>query len=559
MAIQYRRREQMSKHIILGAAGAGKTFFLVKKVEELLNKGISSNRICFCTYTKAAAQEAIERVISKFNLDKKDLPLFGTIHSLCYKNFCSGSKVITEKQKKEFFELNKLDYDIIKGENDILTGEFNTKTSGNLLLTFYDILRINLCKNIDDFKNENDLKKAYANLKNIDLDFNSIFVSTFKPFEILQEYEKFKDDRGLVDFIDMLLLAYKNKFVINAKVLIVDEFQDLSPLQYNLYKLWCKNKDEVYISGDDSQCIYSFIGANAEFLLNETKHLDKANGDEEIILPKTYRMHSKINSHCTDYIEKNIRKDKHVKKEMLSHYIGGEIIEEYIGGNLSDTLKYIRSNKFTFVLFRTNYYKKVFINDVLIPNGIVYNEIRSQSLWNAHSVMLFNAIINLIEKKSLDALKMTALMDAIQFKLSFLKRGAKTKFKNKLKDEEYSRKDLLSLGFNESIFDFLSYDKIYSIFDIPSSLKDAFEAAPKKIITFPIRLKIGTIHSAKGKEADDVIIFKDVSRRIVNELRKSIDNFESEIRVFYVGQSRARERLVILRGGFQNSDKFIIP
>ena len=87
----------------------------------------------------------------------------------------------------------------------------------------------------------------------------------------------------------------------------------------------------------------------------------------------------------------------------------------------------------------------------------------------------------------------------------------------------------------------------------------AFESIEKKVILSVINLECGTIHSSKGLGRTDVIVFADVSKKIVNEMIKSQDNFESEIRVFYVGQSRARERLVILRGGFKHSDRYIIP
>jgi len=127
------------------------------------------------------------------------------------------------------------------------------------------------------------------------------------------------------------------------------------------------------------------------------------------------------------------------------------------------------------------------------------------------------------------------------------------------KKEEYDLSDLLAVGFNVQLFNFLSYDKIYDILDLSDSLRTAFKEAKKEYVQTPIHLRIGTIHSSKGKESDDVIIFKDVSKKIVKEASKNQDNFESEIRVFYVGQSRARERLVILRGGFKKSDRSIIP
>ena len=549
----------MPKHVIRGSAGAGKTYKIISIVESLLSSGYRPNDICLCTYTRSAANEAIDRMTKKFGLDKKQLMYFNTIHGLCYRHFCINKKVVREQDKQKFFELNNIDYEYIKNDGDTLTGEFNNKTNGNMILSFYDSLRINLCKDITDFKSEAELKNAFIKLENNNIDFSSIFANSFNAFKILNEYKKFLEERDLVDFVEMLLLAYKNKFIIPTKILIIDESQDLNRLQFFIYQLWAQNKEEIYLAGDPNQVIYSFSSASADFLLNEIKSLDPTKGDSEIVLPHTFRMMSKINDHCHLFIEKNIRKEKHKTNKMEPDKIGGIIENVELDGDIQNILKYIRSDKNTFVLFRTNYYKHEFINKVLIPNGVIYWEIRGQSIWSNLAINLFNAIVNLIEDKSLDVAQAHALFESVPFKLGLLKRGAKSQFKNKDKKEEYRIKDLLDSGFNDNIKQFLSYDKLIDILDISDSLRDAFRAAKKEIIQTPIKLKISTIHGSKGHESQDCLVCFDCSKKVATEARKNIDNFESEIRVFYVGQSRARERLVILRGGFKNGDSNIIP
>ena len=515
----------------------------------------------FVTYTKNASREALERIQDRFGLEKKRLPFVSTIHSICYKKFCLEKKVITQKQLKEFFELNRIDYDVIKkvGEEG-MTGEFNSNTVGNMLLSFYNLIRTSLCKTINDFKDEKELKKAFLQLKTHPMEFSSIFANTFSPYKLLVEYEKFKFERNICDYDDMLIYAYQNKYTIpEASILFCDEYQDINPIEKKILDLFSQGKDEVYIYADMNQTIYDFNGASAEFLLDEIKKIDKTKGDELIFLPKTYRMSSVINNFCYEYIQNNIRKEKQMNHLAQAHKEGGEIIKEDLGGDLRRVLEFVQSGVPTFILLRTNYYKHVLIDEVLIPNGILYKEIRGQSLWNENSITLFNSIINLIENKPLDCAQALSLFDAIPFKLGLLKRGAKTQFKKKERKDHYSFEDLLANGLNESIKKFLSYDKIFDVLDISEKLKLAFESMPRKIISDPITLECGTIHSSKGLGRTTVILFADVPHRIVKEMSKSIDAFESEIRVFYVGQSRARERLVILRGGFKNSDRNIIP
>jgi len=94
---------------------------------------------------------------------------------------------------------------------------------------------------------------------------------------IFQTYEELKDDRGVIDFEDVLLLTIailedNEKVAANVRQqyrhFVVDEYQDVSPLQQRLLDLWLGERNELCVVGDASQTIYSFTGARPDFLLN---------------------------------------------------------------------------------------------------------------------------------------------------------------------------------------------------------------------------------------------------------------------------------------------------
>lgn len=102
---------------------------------------------------------------------------------------------------------------------------------------------------------------------------------------IFQTYEELKDDRSVIDFEDVLLLTIailEDNEKVAAHVrqqyrhFVVDEYQDVSPLQQRLLDLWLGERNELCVVGDASQTIYSFTGARPDFLLNFGKRFPEA-------------------------------------------------------------------------------------------------------------------------------------------------------------------------------------------------------------------------------------------------------------------------------------------
>ncbi|WP_103062584.1 ATP-dependent helicase [Actinomyces qiguomingii] len=112
---------------------------------------------------------------------------------------------------------------------------------------------------------------------------------------LLAVYEEVKAERGVIDFEDVLLLMVgilKDREDIAAQIrgqykhFVVDEYQDVSPLQQRLLDLWLGRRRQLCVVGDVSQTIYSFTGATPEFL---TGFASRYEGARTVRLTRDYR------------------------------------------------------------------------------------------------------------------------------------------------------------------------------------------------------------------------------------------------------------------------------
>lgn len=111
---------------------------------------------------------------------------------------------------------------------------------------------------------------------------------------IFQAYEDLKDERNLIDFEDVLLLTIAmleedEKLAATVRNqyrhFVVDEYQDVSPLQQRLLDVWLGGRDDICVVGDASQTIYSFTGATSRYLLDFARRYRGAHGEADPRLP----------------------------------------------------------------------------------------------------------------------------------------------------------------------------------------------------------------------------------------------------------------------------------
>jgi len=308
---------------------------------------------------------------------------------------------------------------------------------------------------------------------------------------VTYNYKRFKEYYKIFDFTDMIELFNKANKSLPVKIAIIDEAQDLTTLQWEMIWIAFKNCDKVYIAGDDDQAIYEWTGADVNYFLNIDGNIE--------ILKHSYRLPNAIlnfSKHITDMIIKRVVKDYNGinKKGAILH------IENLNEIDFNNTETYM-------ILCRNRYFLKE-IEEHIRDRGLLYTKFKELSISQEEI-----KAINIYEK-----IRTTMIMSTID--------------KIKLKKHLYESFDLRTPWYDNFNWE---QDKIIYYRDIISNKTDL-----KKC-----NIKIETIHSVKGDEADNIILLTDISKQVYINLQ---NNPDSEHRVFYVGCTRAKKNLYILHG-----------
>jgi len=266
----------MKTTLILGGPGSGKTERLLNLVEEFLDHGIKPHDIAFVSFTTKAVNEACDRAVKRFGLGHESFPFFRTIHSLCYRQLgLTQGQVFKRKHLREVCDHLGLKLSWTSLEDDDVS-----MLKGDKFL-FLDNLARSTGKDVDEVWHEH----------------GSWDISWFELLRFSQTLKRYKEQRGLVDFTDMLAEYVDIGSEIGVKVMILDEAQDLTPLQWRALDVARAGCDEFYIAGDDDQAIYEWSGADVTRFL----HLGE---DVREVLPKSHRLPKKIFDLSQKFIER---------------------------------------------------------------------------------------------------------------------------------------------------------------------------------------------------------------------------------------------------------------
>jgi DNA helicase-2/ATP-dependent DNA helicase PcrA len=310
-----------------------------------------------------------------------------------------------------------------------------------------------------------------------------------KFFFVSHNYRRFKEATGYFDFTDTIETFVAREQTVPVKVAIVDEAQDLTSLQWKMVWTAFRNCERLYIAGDDDQAIYEWNGADVQALLN-------VHG-EQIILDKSYRLPDNLLEYAKGIscrIKNRVAKDYHGTGDT------GRIVPLVSLGAVPELDE---SQEWLF-LARNRYHLKG-IKEELEARGLLYTDKDGLSI-KPSEMDLIDLYGRHLAGDTIPAEKMRTLRSILKYpdkKIPWYENFDWTK-------EKLS----YIIGFRE-----------------------------RNLGNMETKIRVSTIHGAKGGEAENVVVLRDVTLRVYKNLQKNPD---SENRVFYVAFTRAKKNLFLV-------------
>ena len=458
-----------------------------RRLIEEVSKELETRRpeeLAFVTFTRKGAEEGLRRVCSKLMFEPEDLPYFRTLHSLTFHALnLKGTQMFGRLDQRKFNK--EFGYNVNRCEVD--TGKV-APTRDSLYLDFYDMERSGALTSKQ--LAEADIEKAYYN-------------------QIVRNYEAYKAREEKVDFFDCLIKYVENGEALPVKVAMIDEAQDITALQWKVIDKAFKKAEKIIIAGDDKQSIYAYSGARPDFLIQLSKQFPVEH------LSKSYRIPysvDKLSVAITNFIGEKTEQKAEPRMEngegMVMQLNGLERILNFLD---ESCIKNDPDKTAWYILARNNCFleepKKV-LEEALIP------------YWTAEGFFMGGEIMKRL--KDYENFKMEGYRDPKK----------KEDFQRKFGIEDFTQPFTETNLFTEGRkWVYASYIEKYGL----KKLEEMCKWNPQVLVS--------TIHHVKGGEAKNVAIMLDTTRKTKGNV---FENIDEELRILYVGVTRAKENLFLI-------------
>lgn len=566
--------------LVIAGPGSGKTTVLTARIRNLIEEySVNPANILVITFTKAAANE----MKSRFNnmMGRSTNVTFGTFHAAFFMilraayNYSVDSIIKEDVRQniiKQAIERSRLEPDDLNEMVSNITGE------------------------ISRVKTETIDINAYYSASCPEEEFRDIY----------KYYVKTLKKMGLIDFDDMLLYCHEllttrrdilAKWQQKYQYILIDEFQDINKIQYDIIKLLAKPQDNLFIVGDDDQSIYGFRGSKPEIMLNFDKDYPDT---DKVILDTNYRSTGNIVSAAGNVIAHNkVRFAKNIntvndpgdKVDIIEFNTQAEEYEKIIdnirkesasGGNYSDNAVLFRTNSTAAGFVRKLVeYSVPFVTRDGVPNVfehwiardvITYMNIAMGSRKRSDFLQIINRpkryigrdyladaeisfdnlekyyedknwMIERVDRLKYDILAMASMSPYAM--INYLRKGVGydgyldeyAQSHNMQVRELYDVMDELM----ESARNFKTFNEWFAYIDeYGTKLRESYAAMDKQNAVI-----LTTMHSSKGLEYPVVYIIDANEEITPHKKAVFVPEIEEERRMFYVAMTRAKRRLNI--------------
>lgn len=585
--------------LTLAGPGSGKTAVITGRVYNLIrNCGVTPSSILVVTFTRAAAREMKERFLRLVG-PKAAGVTFGTFHGVFYGILrqvyrIGGENILSEDRRRALIrELIQAYVRDIEDETDLMDS---------------------ISREISTIKN------GRIELKN----YYSASCSRENFQKIYQGYQQTLKKKRLLDFDDIMLYCYelflKRPDILSLwqkkfQYILIDEFQDINKLQYDIVRMLAKPEDNLFIVGDDDQSIYRFRGAMPEIMLNFRKDYPEA---RQVLLNVNYRCSRPILRQAMKVIGNN---EQRFKKELTAAKQDGPPVHLRTFENPEEELSHLMEElsgakekgqdlSVTALLFRTNIGSRPAVEKLMeynlpfqmrdsLPNLyehfiardiMAYFRIICGSRSRSDFLQVMNKPNRYISREALYETQVSfeALYSFYEEKEWMCDRI------ERLERDLHVMKDMLpfaavnyirfAVGYEEYLRSYAEYrhirpEELYEILNEVQDTTRGFKSFAdwfSHVEEYSQQLKeqsqqqklrgdgvtVSTLHSVKGLEYDTVYILDVNEGNIPYHKAQQESEIEEERRMFYVGMTRARTNLYIYsvrerHGKKQESSRFV--
>lgn len=551
-----------------GPPGTGKTTQTMERLKELAGNGYNVGDIAFITYRREMADRFLEKLHDEGLIGYEAMRkpwehstrYIGTIHAVC----------------------NRLtDLETPREGNRSLTGVMHEFCSESFGVPYYksdeetQSTPGELMFSARSWCIENEVPFSHWHRSPQYSEIAELWPYYPEMDEFDRQWEAEKRERGIADFEDMLTTVRDGGISPPRKILAVDEYHDFTPLQDSIARQWMDAAEIVIVNGDPLQVVYSYKGADPSMYLDLEY--------PEILLPRSYRVPRSV----WEYAGRALRPE-HEPPEIEPREEEGEVIEmlsepldidkdtegRAMPGDLID-----RYGEDTMFLVRTRKQQRD-LGRALKRAGIIFSSQEGGYGWNnaEKRLAIYNALATLsgcrtpegeVDQRSLVTTdwgsgrkdpasiwmygnEWSRFFDRVP--AEFIQGKSKPKLLQYLNGQtrqtgeeigEYVTPEfwrMFTRG-SDSVEFLLSYDDA-------GLIARALDRYDCEVQRGGYRTRVQTIHAAKGGEAENVVLYDGIPSRVATSIKNDPEEARNEARLWYVGCTRASERLIVMRGGW---------